>query len=216
MNEPRFQRNAPPQDRTNHQSNIRKTERVRPGDLPKPLTKESALAQIDVCRAYIADITGALSSKTAAHFPSQEAFADWRDRTMFARGQWESKLKLVTMEAETMRDRESLVHELTEENARLRASGANDKIKAQLKHLQGKARRRRVLATLERYWLFAILSNDAPPEHREMALDALRARINSERYQAWLARAKAMKWKRHGPTGRFDVPRQEGGADEQD
>jgi hypothetical protein len=215
MNEPRFQRNAPPQDRSSHQTYIRKAERVRPGDLPKPLTKESALAQIDVCRAYIADITGALSSKTAAHFPSQEAFADWRDRTLFARSQWESKLKVVTMELEAMRDRESLVRELTEENARLRAGGASERIKLELKHLQDKARRRRVLATLERHWLFAILSNDAPPEQRELALDALRVRINSERYQAWLARAKAMGWQRHGPTGRFDAAQQGGNGDEQ-
>lgn len=174
----------------------RKEQRIRPTDLPVPKTKEEAEAQAGVCRAHIADIDSALQRATASRFKSAEDFENWRDRTSYARSQWESRLSVALYDVEHLATREAGMQRLALENERLRA---------ELTRLNAKSESRRINTRLERTWMLAVLLGDAPADHRNAIIKDLQTRINSKYYLSWIERAKKANWKRVGPMGRFDL-----------
>lgn len=174
----------------------RKEQRVRPSDLPVPKTKEEAEAQANVCRTHIADIDSSLQRATASRFKSSQDFESWRERTSYARSQWESRLSIALYDVEHLATREAGMQRLTLENERLRA---------ELARLNAKSESRRINTRLERTWVLAVLLGDAPSDHRNAIIKDLQTRINSKYYLSWLERAKKVNWKRLGPMGRFDL-----------
>ena len=183
-------------------------DRVRPSDLPQPLTREEAEAQAALCRTHIADIDSSLGNTTAANFASEEAFADWRKRTSYARSQWESRLAIANYDVEHLATREAGMRELATENEHLR------KQVTEIRRLQVKAQRRRALLRLERMWMIAVLTGDAPPEHRNAVIKALQARIRPNEYRVWLERSRAVGWNREGPMGSFHASAAKDGAED--